>query len=155
MKCIEAQDSIISMLCDGVSPAEREALLEHIRDCPACREEYVFVNDFLKLCAPAEAENCACQFKETYWEDFVFSVHERIVHEKFERTFPFRIVLPVLASAVLAFGIGYVLFIRPKPQTTVQQDIRPFQDGQYEEVYDLTPEQREEFIRIINQRYGQ
>ncbi|UCF71292.1 MAG: zf-HC2 domain-containing protein [candidate division WOR-3 bacterium] len=155
MKCIDVQENIIYLLCDEISPDDRAAVLEHIRDCPACREEYKLVDQCLQLCTPTETENCACKFQETYWEEFVFSVHEKIIHEKFEKKFPFRIVLPVVASAVVAFGIGYFLFIRPKPQVTAQERAPQSPGGQYEEVYELTPEQQEEFIKIINQRYGQ
>lgn len=155
MKCIDVQENIIYMLCDEISQNDRQAVLEHIRNCPMCSQEFNFLCECLELCAPTESETCECQFQETYWEDFVFSVHQRISHEKFERRFPFRIVIPVVASAIAAFGIGYFLFLRPGPQEIVQEESPTYQGGQYEEVYELTPEQQEEFIRIINQRYGQ
>jgi hypothetical protein len=155
MKCLDVQENIIYMLCDELTPEDRAAVLEHIRGCPVCRAEYQFLDECLTLCAPSETEKCTCQFQETYWDEFVFSVHEKIIHEKFERKFPFRIVIPVVASAFVAFTIGYLLFIRPKPQVTAQEGAPRLEGGQYEEVYELTPEQQEEFIKIINQRYGQ
>lgn len=155
MKCLDVQENIIYMLSDELAPEDRDAVLEHLRDCPACRAEYQLLDECLQLCTPGKTDTCTCTFKETYWEEFVFSIHEKITHEKFEKRFPFRVVLPLVASAVAAFGIGYFLFIRPKPQITAQNGTPQYQGGQYEEVYELTPEQREEFIRIINQRYGQ
>jgi hypothetical protein len=154
MKCSEVQENIIDMLCDEISPEQRTAVLDHIRGCPACRQEYQLLDECLQLCTCTETETCTCQFQETYWENFVFSVHEKIVHEKFERRFPFRIVIPVVASALVAFSIGYFLFVRPKPEVTAQEGTPRLEGGQYEDVYELTPEQQEEFIRIINQRYG-
>ena len=155
MKCSEVQENIIDMLCDEISPEQRTAVLDHIRGCPECRQEYQLLGECLELCSHTETETCTCQFQETYWENFVFSVHERIIHEKFEKKFPFRIVIPVVASALVAFSIGYFLFVRPKPDVTAQEGTPRLESGQYEDVYELTPEQREEFIRIINQRYGQ
>lgn len=155
LKCLDMQDSIISMLSDELPPEDRATVLDHLRECPTCRAEYQLIHECLQLCTPAKADTCTGRFQETYWEEFVFSVHQKITHEKFERGFPFRIVLPVIASALVAFGIGYFLFVLPKPQITAQEQAPQYQGGQYEEVYELTPEQREEFIRIINQRYGQ
>ena len=40
MKCLDVQENIIDMLSDEISPEVRAAVLEHIRDCPVCREEY-------------------------------------------------------------------------------------------------------------------
>jgi hypothetical protein len=154
MKCLDVQDNIICLLLDDISVDDRSAVLDHIRTCPVCREEYQFLDTCLQLCTPSETETCTCQFQETYWDEFVFSIHKKIVHEKFERKFPFRVVIPIVASAVVAFTIGYFLFIRPRPQITAQEEGARYED-QYEEVYELTPEQQEEFIRIINQRYGQ
>ena len=155
MKCFDVQDNIISMICGELSAEDHEAVLEHVRNCSICRQEYQFLHECLQLCTPSETETCQCQFQETYWEEFVFSIHEKISHEKFERKFPFRIVIPVVASAVVAFGIGYFLFVRPEPEITAQEQTPQYQGGQFEEVYELTPEQQEEFIKIINQRYGQ
>lgn len=155
MKCLDVQENIISMLCDELPAEERAAVLEHIRNCPVCRAEYNLVDECLQLCTPSETEACACQYQETYWEEFVFSVHEKIINEKFERRFPFRIVIPVVASAAVAFAVGYFLFMKPKPEITAQQGPPRLEGGQYEEIYELTPEQQEEFIKIINQRYGQ
>ena len=154
MKCLDVQENIIYMLLDEISVEDRNAVLEHIRGCPICREEYTFLDQCLQLCSPSAEETCTCQFKETYWDEFVFSIHEKIVHEKFEKKFPYRAFIPIVASALVAFGIGYFLFIRPKPQVTAQKDTPGLEGGQYEEVYELTPEEQEEFIRIINQRYG-
>ncbi len=154
MKCLDVQENIIYLLLDDISSEDRSAVLDHIRGCPVCREEYQFLDRCLQLCTPSENEACTCQFQETYWDEFVFSIHEQIIHEKFEKKFPFRIVIPVVASAVVAFTIGYFLLMRPKPQITAQEEGARY-ENQYEEVYELTPEQQEEFIRIINQRYGQ
>lgn len=155
MKCSEVRENIIDMLCDEISPEQRAAVLDHIRRCPECRQEYQLLDECLQICSHTETEACTCQFQETYWENFVFSVHEKIVHEKFEKKFPFRIVIPVVASALVAFSIGYFLFVRPKPEITAQEGTPRPEGSQYEDVYELTPEQQEEFIRIINQRYGQ
>lgn len=155
MKCLDVQENIISLLCDELPVEERAAVLEHIRNCPTCRAEYNLVDECLQLCTPTETEACTCQYQETYWEEFVYSVHEKILQEKFERKFPFRIVIPVVASAAIVFTVGYFFFLRPKPQITAQENTPRLEGGQYEEVYELTPEQQEEFIRIINQRYGQ
>lgn len=154
MKCLDVQENIIYMLLNEISPEEHDAVLEHMESCPACREEYRALSEYLQLCSPSEGEACACQFQETYWDEFVFSVHEKIIHEKFERKFPFRIVIPVVASALVVFTAGYFLFVRPKPQITAQEGPPRREGGQFEEVYELTPEQQEEFIKIINQRYG-
>ena len=155
MNCRDAQDSIIDMLSGELSQEERAAVLAHVRSCPTCRAEYEILSECLQLCATGESENCTCQFEEKYWEEFVFSVHEKIIHEKFEKKFPFRIVIPVVASALVAFAVGYFLFMRPEPEITAQEGTPRLEGGQYEEIYELTPEQQEEFIKIINQRYGQ
>jgi hypothetical protein len=155
MNCLEAQDNIIDMLSGELSQDARAAVLEHIRNCPTCRAEYEFLSECMQLCTTGESEACTCQYEEKYWEEFVFSVHEKIIHEKFEKKFPFRIVIPVMASAVVAFAVGYFLFLRPEPEITAQEGTPRLEGGQYEEIYELTPEQQEEFIKIINQRYGQ
>lgn len=154
MKCLDVRENIICLLLNEISPEAQDAVLEHMESCPACREEYRTLSECLQLCTPSEGEACAGQFQEAYWDEFVFSVHEKIVHEKFEQKFPFRIVIPVVASALVVFTAGYFLLVRPKPQITAQEGPPTREGGQFEEVYELTPEQQEEFIKIINQRYG-
>jgi len=98
---------------------------------------------------------CECQFHETYWDEFVVSVHEKITHEKIESKFPFRIVIPIAASAFAAIALGYYFFLRPKPQETAEETLPSYEIDAYEEVYELSPEETEEFLRMVDQRYGQ
>ena len=68
----------------------------------------------------------------------------------------------VLAEVTFAiFGWGrpdyshdpFVGFRDVRPLFALNEEGTRYEE-QYEEVYELTPEQQEEFIRIINQRYG-
>ena len=129
-------------------------LKEHLAQCPMCRAEYEFLGDCFQICADEKNETCSCHFQEEYWDEFVTTVHEKITHEKMERRFPFRIVVPLAASALVAVAVGYYFFLRPAPKDTAQQPVPKSERDPYEEVYELTPEETEEFIKMINQKYG-
>jgi len=155
MNCLEIQEKIIDLLLGELSPTDEMLVQEHLNSCPLCHEEFQFLSECLQVCTLSEAETCECQFQETYWDEFVVSVHEKITHEKIEKNFPFRIVIPIAASALVAIALGYYFFLRPSPQETVQETLPSYKIDPYEEVYELSPEEAEEFIKMINQRYGE
>ena len=155
MNCFEVQEKIIDLLIGELSLEDKVLVQEHINTCPLCREEFRFLHECLQICTLDETETCECQFQESYWDEFVVSIHEKITHEKKETTFPFRTVIPIAASALVAFAFGYYFFLRPKVQEPVQETLPNYEIDPYEEVYELTPEEAEELIRIINQRYGE
>lgn len=151
LKCIDVREKIIDLVLGELSPEEISLVQEHLDDCVMCSEEYRFVRDCMSACTYEEAETCVNQFHETYWESFIFSVHERISHEKIEKKFPFHIVVPVAAS-LLAIGIGYFILFRPAPEKTAQEELAPYYEyDPYNEVDEMTPEEREEFIKMIEQ----
>lgn len=155
MNCLDVQEKIIDLLFGDLSPEDKMLVQKHINTCPLCREEFQFLHECLQVCTLDETETCECQFHETYWDEFVVSVHEKITHETKESTFPFRTVIPIAASALAAFALGYYFFLRPQPQETVQETLPSYEIDPYEEVYELTPEETEELLKIIDQRYGQ
>ncbi|OPX18561.1 hypothetical protein BXT86_00555 [candidate division WOR-3 bacterium 4484_100] len=154
MNCLEAQDKIIDLVLGEISPLEKQQLQEHLEHCPLCYEEFKFLNDCIQICIAEKAETCKCQFQETYWDEFIYTVHERVIQEKTTPRFPLRVVLPIAASALAAIGISYFLFFRPGPEQTVKKFAPTYENDTYDEVYDLTPEEQQEFIKMINQRYG-
>ncbi|KPK70256.1 hypothetical protein AMJ87_09190 [candidate division WOR_3 bacterium SM23_60] len=151
IKCIDVQEKIIDLVLGELSPEDAALVHEHIQNCDLCRREYRFVVECMSACTYEEAETCIGRFHETYWENFVFSVHERICHEKMEKKFPYHIVVPIAASLGV-ISLGYLIFFRPSPQATAQEEPAPYyQYDPYQEVEDLTPEEREEFIKLIEQ----
>jgi hypothetical protein len=154
MNCFDIQDMIIDLLLGELSPADKMLVQEHLEHCPLCRQEFQFLHNCLHVCTLEETETCECQFQASYWDEFVVSIHEKITHEKKETTFPFRIVIPIAASAVAAMALGYYFFLRPKPEETVQETLPGYQVDPYEEVYELSPEETEEFLKMVDQRYG-
>ena len=155
MNCIDVKEKIIDLAIGTLTDADRHMLREHIENCPLCRAEFQLVQHCLEVCTLNEQETCECHFQETYWEEFVFSVHSRIEHEKPESTFPFRIVLPIAASVLFAAAAGYFFLLRPKPEQTVQDGTDTYyQYDPYDELHELSPEETEEFIELINERYG-
>jgi len=153
MNCLEVQDKIIDLLLGEIDPEDEVLIQGHLNDCPLCYEDFKFLQQCLNLCGqPARPE---FHKTKTYWDEFVISIHEKIVHESIEKKFPFRVVIPIAASALVAIGIGYYFFSRPAPQKTVQETPPNYHYDLHEEVYELSPEETEEFIRLINQRYGE
>jgi hypothetical protein len=151
IKCIDVQEKIIDLVLGELPSEDVNLVREHMKDCDLCSREYRFVVECMSACTYEEAETCIGQFHEAYWESFVFSVHERICHEKVERRFPYHIVVPIAASLAI-IGLSYFIFFRPSPQETAQEDLSPYyQYDPYQEVDDLTPEEREEFIKLIEQ----
>ncbi len=156
MNCFEIQEKIIDLVLGELTYEDEVFIREHIEICPMCREELRFLSECMQTCVLSETETCECQFQETYWDNFVTSVHERISHEKRESKFPFNIVIPVAAAAIAAISVGYFFFFRPSPKETAQEESIPYYEyDPYKEVDELSPEEAEEFIRIINQRYGE
>jgi hypothetical protein len=155
MNCFEAQDKIINLVLGELASDDEILLKEHLHSCPLCNQDLQFLNECLDVCMHNEGETCECQFQETYWNDFIVTVHEKIRHEKVAKKFPMHIVLPIAASALAAVIIGYFFFLKPAPQETVQDTTPDYQyNDAYDEVYELSPEETEEFIKMINQRYG-
>jgi len=155
MNCLDVQEKIIDLVIGTLTDTDRARLHDHIKDCPMCRNELHLIHDCLQACTLNEQETCECHFQETYWEEFVFSVHDKIAHEKPAYTFPFRVVIPIAASALLIAAAGYFLLIRPKPEQTVQDGTDTYyQYDPYDEIHELSPEETEEFIELINERYG-
>ena len=153
MNCIEIQEKIIDMVLGELTPQDEILIREHLESCMICREEFRFMSECIQTCTLEYTETCECQFQETYWDEFVVSVHERISHEKIEPKFPFRIVIPIAASAIIAITFGYYFFIRPKPQETVQETTPGYKSDVYDEIYELSPEETEDFIKLIQQKY--
>lgn len=153
MNCIEIQEKIIDMVLGELTPQDEILIREHLESCMICREEFRVLSECIQTCTLEYTETCECQFQETYWDEFVVSVHERISHEKIETKFPFRIVIPIAASALLVITLGYYFFIRPKPQETVQETKPGYETNVYDEIYELSPEETEDFIKLIQQKY--
>jgi hypothetical protein len=152
--CFEIQEKIIDFVLGELTLEDEALIREHVETCPLCQEEFQFFNECIQTCIGEESETCECQFQETYWDDFVVSIHEKICHEKKESNFPYRIVIPIAASAVIAIGVGYFLFFRPSPQETVQEETAPYyQYDPYAEMDELSPEETEEFLKMIQQKY--
>lgn len=155
MNCFEIQEKIIDLVLGELTPVDEVQIKEHLQECPVCQQEFQLISECIKTCVIEESETCICHFQETYWEGFVTDMHDRLQHEKPETSFPFHIVLPIAASALLALTLGYYVFLRPKPQQTVPDKTPHFYEyDPYEEIYELSPEEQEEFIEMINQKYG-
>jgi len=155
MNCFDVQEKIIDLVLGELTPDEESMIREHARQCPLCREELQLLSICMQTCVSEESETCECRFQETYWDDFIITMHEKISHEKIESKFPFKIVLPVAASVLLAATIGYFVFFRPKPEQTVEEETPSYYEyDPYEEMDRLSPEEAEELIKIINQKYG-
>jgi hypothetical protein len=156
MNCMDIQEKIIDLVFGELAPHDQTLIEDHIKMCPICRAELSFLHECMDTCTPDDTEMCECHFKETYWEEFVVSVHEKISYEKPESTFPFKIVLPIAASALLAIALGYIFIFRQKPEETAREGERTYYEyDPYDEIHELSPEETEEFIELINQRYGE
>ncbi len=149
MNCFEIQERIVDLIIGDIDPVEKELMIAHINECPLCAEEFQFINECIDVC-------CSCpdfEEDEVYWEEFLFSVHEKIALTKPKSPFPFHIVLPVAAGALGAFGIFYFLFLKPAPKEIALPKPNGVDNEPVYEVYDLTPEEQQEFIKMINQKY--
>jgi len=149
MNCFEIQERIVDLIIGDIELEEKEIIIAHINQCPICAEEFQFISQCIDVC---------CSFPdfeedEVYWEEFLISVHEKIALTKPKSPFPFHIVLPVAASALGAMGIIYFLFFRPAPKEIAQPKPSDVNKEPIYEVYELTPEEQQEFIKMVNQKY--
>jgi len=149
MNCFDIQDRIIELIMGELNQQERFVIEEHINSCPVCYEDFRFLSECLKVYEYPEIE----QFDETYWEEFVISVHEQISKEKIRKPFPYHIIIPIAASVIGVIGLGYFLLFRPSPKQAAEPHPPEIERDPYHEVYELTPEEQQEFIKMINQRY--
>jgi hypothetical protein len=155
MNCFDVQEKIIDMVIGELSPEEEAEIREHTAHCPMCREELHMLTTCMQTCITEESETCECRFQDTYWEDFVVTMHKKISHEKIESKYPFKIILPVAVSVLAAATIGYFLFVQPKPEETVDSEAPSYYEyDPYDEMDELSPEETEQLIKIINQKYG-
>jgi hypothetical protein len=145
--CREIKDKIVDLIRHQLAEGEREMVEEHIHSCPLCEEEFHFLYECMQA---FDAEDCV-EMTEAYWEEFTVSIHDKIAHVKPQPRFPYAVVLPIAATVLAALGITYFVFIRPRPQQVAKPKITP--DDSYQEVYELTPDEQQEFIKLINQRY--
>jgi hypothetical protein len=157
MNCFEIQEKIIDLVIGELTPEDERLIREHIKECPICREELEFINSCLQTCTLEDDETCECYYQETYWNDFVVDMHEKISHEKPETRFPFEVIIPIAASAALVGVLAYFIFIRPSQEQTAQDNEIPsyYQYDPYDEMDKLSPEETEEFIKMINQKYNE
>ncbi len=149
MNCMEIQEKMIDLITGEISPEERMLIREHIENCSVCSEEYEFISHCVQCWSPAETE----RFSATYWEEFEISIHEKICQCKPVRIIPYRIIIPIAATILSAAGICYILFFRPIPKEIVKPVPPSQQYDPYHEVYELSPEEQQEFIKLINQKY--
>lgn len=149
MKCLDIQDRIVDLILGEIEPQEKEIILNHLAQCPFCADDFKFLSECISICSCPELK----ELDETYWEDFVISVHERIVTIKPKPLFPYRIVLPIVASAIGIFGFLYFFLFKPISQEVSQPLPPEIQKDPFGEIYELTPEEQKEFIKMINQRY--
>jgi hypothetical protein len=150
MNCLDIQDKIVDLiLCGELDPLEKRMIMEHIEHCPFCAEDYKFLSQCIGAC---ECPELQCQ-GDIYWEEFVVSVHEKIALEKPRPLFPYRIVIPIAASVFAIIGISYFLFFKPAQKQIAKPSAPGAQNDPFQEVYELTPEEQQEFIKMINQRY--
>jgi len=154
MNCFDVQDKIIDLVLGELSPSDKTRIKDHLEECPMCRQEFQLIRECINTCILEESETCICHFTETYWTGFVTDMHDRLEHEKPETSFPFHIVLPAAASVLLAMTLGYYIFIRPKTQQTADDTPQFYEYDPYDEIYELSPEEQQEFIEMINQIYG-
>ncbi|MCX7994303.1 MAG: zf-HC2 domain-containing protein [candidate division WOR-3 bacterium] len=149
MNCIEIQERIVDLIVGEIEPEEKELILQHINRCPTCAEDFYFISQCIDVC-------CSCpdfEVNDEYWEEFLVTVHEKISLTKPKKPFPYHIVLP-LAGVIGALGVIYFLFLRPSSREIAQPQVPeiPSRDPIHE-VYELTPEEQEEFIKMVNQKY--
>jgi hypothetical protein len=150
MNCFEIQERIVDLITGDIEPEAKELILEHINRCPNCAEDFYLISQCIDIC-------CSCpDFEENdqYWEEFLISVHERVCLTKPKNPFPFHIVVPVAAGVCGALGLVYFLFFRPAPKMIAQPSAPDInnKDPIYE-VYELSPEEQREFIKMVNQKY--
>lgn len=150
MNCLEIQDRIIDLIMGDLEPEEKELIQKHLNICPLCSEDFQFLSQCLGYWEFPETG----QFNGAYWEEFVVSIHEKILEEKPAKKFPHRIILPIAASVIGVIGISYFLFFRPASKQLVKPGPPEIENDLYQEVHELSPEEQQEFIKIINQRYG-
>ncbi len=156
MNCLDIQERIIDIVLGEATQEEKQLILEHLEYCPVCREDYHLISACIESCTYQEEETCTCHFQSSYWDEFVVDIHQRISHEKRLRPFPWAVILPVAAGAAMAILLGYFILIRPSSQQTAQRDdLQYYQYDPYDELNDLSPEEKEQFIKLINQQFGQ
>lgn len=149
MNCLDIQERFVDLIIGDIEPEEKEIMLAHINQCPLCAEEFQFLKDCIDVCGsyPDFEED------EIYWEEFLISVHKQIALTKPKSPFPFQIVLPVAAGAIGVMGIIYFLFFKPVQKEIAQPKSNDMNKDPVYEVYELTPEEQQEFIKMINQKY--
>jgi len=146
--CPEIKEKIIDLIRHQLAQDEQELIEEHIHSCPFCEEEFHFLQECMSAYDP---EDCL-EMSETYWEEFTVTIHDKIARVKPQPRFPYAVVLPIAATVLAALGISYFVFIRPRSSPVAKPKIAP--EDTYQEVYELSPDEQQEFIKLINQRYG-
>lgn len=149
MNCLEIQEKIIDLIMGELKLEEKALVQEHLDTCPLCSEDFQFLTQCLGCWEFPEL----AQFNESYWDEFVISIHEKILEEKPAKRFPYRVVVPIAASVIGAIGIGYFLFFRPLLKEVVKPGPPETGYDPFHEVYELSPEEQQEFIKMINQHY--
>lgn len=156
MNCLDVQERIIDIVLGEVSEDEKRMILEHLETCPVCAQDFALITACIESCTYQEEETCSCHFQSAYWDEFVVKIHQQIRHEKPQKPFPFAVVLPIATGAALALLVGYFVLIRPSADQTAQRDeTQYYQYDPYDELNDLSPEEKEQFIQLINQHFGQ
>ncbi|HOP62817.1 MAG TPA: zf-HC2 domain-containing protein [Spirochaetota bacterium] len=128
MKCRDAKELLNSYFDNGLDPAKDPVLMEHIRNCPECRKELLFLAEYgktIKEIKPVKAP-----------QNFMAELHEKLEAKKrgrFNRdfsnaleawrnfTFP-REAAGIIAVAVLIFFLYSPMFRGGKEMKTYRED---------------------------------
>ena len=101
MKCIEAKEILSSFIDDMLEQEQKNELINHLRDCPSCREN---LEQLRIIVGSIKASG-----NQDFPKNFRFDLHDRLIKEK-HRQERYRFVrnLGIAATLVLAvsFGLG-------------------------------------------------
>jgi hypothetical protein len=113
MKCKEIHEVLEQYLDNELSPEARKEVREHLKGCPACREELASVKRYRKAMASLKTVPAP--------DDFLESVHRRLDRSPLRRLLdflfsPVHIKVPLEAAGVLATVIIVLLLFPGAPK---------------------------------------
>jgi|GEM_PF-1745265 len=113
MKCKEIHEVLEHYLDNELSPEERREVREHLKGCPACREELASVKRYRKAMASLKTMPAP--------DNFLESVHRRLDRSPLRRLLdflfmPVHIKVPLEAAGVLATVIVVLLLFPVTPK---------------------------------------
>jgi len=107
-KCLKEYGVLISQMLDGeLSEKEKERLLNHLKECETCREEYEKFNRIEELIKAYPKEELSNEFSDRFKKNIHSYISKGTSKQKFSRR-PLSYITAIAAAIIIMFVLNFL-----------------------------------------------